>query len=727
VILLLALVLGSAHVQAHAAVAATSITGTVVDTTGSPIAGAEILARADRAVARAVSAADGTWTIAIDAVPPVQITVSSPGFADATLAVTAAGTPVRIELSPQAIAERITVTGDAERRLSIESSATILDRAALAGAPALALDDQLRVVPGFSLFRRTSSLVANPTTQGVTLRGMSASGASRTLVVAEGVPLNDPFGAWVYWDRVPVAALDTVTVSRGAASDVHGNDALGGVITLSLRTAPGVDVRIEGGARGTFRVSGYAASSRRQTRFGVAAESLRTDGYVVVAPESRGAIDVPAGVRAGSAMGWFGAQPWGARLEARGGYYSEDRGNGTPAQVNATISRWGAGSARGFLAGGAWDARVDSTGTSYRQTFSAVSAARTMEQLTRLQWVSAASTGGAITWLRGWGSTTALLSASTRYSSAQLQEAPVTGGLVAPVVITPAWQRSDGIAFQGRFVVSPRASLEVGARAEAYRSRLRRPSASESVAYAFDPRVTLSWQAAPAETLRVSWLSGFRGPTMNELYRSFRVGNAITLANADLAPERVWGPEAAFTSQHARWTARAIAYATHLTNAIYSRTLSSGETIMRQRSNAAARAIGSELEFEWRAGRGIALSTSWAIDDSRFTSGDLDGKRVPQVPRAQGTLGVRLSHASASAAVNVRIFSSQFDDDVNAFELGAGSLADARVGWRASRHLELFGAIENALDAEIDTGRTPIRTIGAPRTARVGLRLFVGG
>ena len=67
------------------------------------------------------------------------------------------------------------------------------------------LDDQLRSVPGFSLFRRTSSRVANPTTQGVTLRGMSASGASRTLVLADGVPLNDPFGAWVYWDRVPVA------------------------------------------------------------------------------------------------------------------------------------------------------------------------------------------------------------------------------------------------------------------------------------------------------------------------------------------------------------------------------------------------------------------------------------------------------------------------------------------------------------------------------------------
>jgi outer membrane cobalamin receptor len=74
-----------------------------------------------------------------------------------------------------------------------------------------------------------------------------------------------------------------------------------------------------------------------------------------------------------------------------------------------------------------------------------------------------------------------------------------------------------------------------------------------------------------------------------------------------------------------------------------------------------------------------------------------------------------------SAALNVRVIGAQFDDDRNDFKLAAGSLVDARAGWRWSRHVELFGAIENAMDREIDTGRTPIRTIGAPRMARAGL------
>src|SRR6202012_2221786 len=65
------------------------------------------------------------------------------------------------------------------------------------------LDESLSAVPGFSLFRRTSSLNANPPTQGVSLRGIAGWGASRALVTLDGVPQNDPFGGWVIWSALP--------------------------------------------------------------------------------------------------------------------------------------------------------------------------------------------------------------------------------------------------------------------------------------------------------------------------------------------------------------------------------------------------------------------------------------------------------------------------------------------------------------------------------------------
>ena len=704
-----------------------ALMGVVIDVSGAPVPGAVVQTTGDAGSSETLTAQDGSWSIPVSSsARRVTVHVAAPGFSSVEREVTMPAAAVRIELHPVGITERVTVTGEAATRLAVESSATTLDQAALELSPALMLDDQLRSVPGFSLFRRTSSRVANPTTQGVTLRGLSASGASRTLVLADGVPLNDPFGAWVYWDRVPLAALQRVDVIRGGSGDVHGNDALGGVIRITTRTAPGFEVRLDGGGMGTKRASGYAATSRPRWNTGLAAESSTTDGYIVVAPESRGPIDVAANSKSASTSGWFGVTHASTEAMFRGGYFSESRGNGTPAQVNATATRWGAVSAHGVAGGGAWEARADLNSGNYRQTFSAViGAARAAERLTSLQWVHPGGGGVAVDWVRAAGRATALLSASSRASRGDLDEAAFsTAGVLGSTTRTRARQRSTGAVLQGRFDVTPAMTLEAGVRGERWTAENLDNRSADRGMWFFEPRVGASVRFTSDQTLRVSWLSGFRTPTMNELYRSFRVGNTMTFANASLDAEESWGPEIAYTMRHSRWSGRAIFYATHLGGAIYNRTLSSTPTlIQRMRSNGDARTIGSELELELRVWRAVALTTSWAINNSTFTSGELDGKRVPQVPRAQGAIGVRANALRFAGSVDLRIVGAQFDDDRNEFELRKGSLVDARAGWRLARGLELFGAVENLFDEDLDTGKTPIRTVGQPRTGRVGLNL----
>jgi len=100
----------------------------------------------------------------------------------------------------------------------------------IARSPTLTVDDLLRSVPGFSLFRRSGSLVAHPTTQGVSLRGIGPSGAGRSLVLFDGIPMNDPVGGWVYWNRIPTSAIGKIEVVRGATSQLYGSSALGGTI-----------------------------------------------------------------------------------------------------------------------------------------------------------------------------------------------------------------------------------------------------------------------------------------------------------------------------------------------------------------------------------------------------------------------------------------------------------------------------------------------------------------
>lgn len=703
----------------------TALSGVVTDSTGAVVAGAVVTVTFDDTRQELHSAADGTWTTSVPAgQQTVEVRVTAAGFASQERAVTLAAGKVRVELRPQGIAESVTVSADsAAARLAIDGSITSIDRSAIAAAPAMRLDDQLRSVPGFSLFRRTSSAVANPTTQGVTLRGLSASGASRTLVVSDDVPLNDPFGAWVYWDRVPMVALQRVDVIRGASGDIHGNDALGGVIRLTTRTTSGAEGWFDGGSLGTARGSGYGALSRGTWMAGASAEAMKTDGYIVVGPEARGSIDVPADSRSTSAMGWGGGTRGPFQATLRGGYFDERRGNGTPAQVNATITRWSGANAHGLLAGGVWDARGDVSVNNYRQTFSAATGTvRGGERLTALQWVHSIGAGAGVNWLRQMSRGQVLIGATSRTAHANLDEAAFSvAGVLGATVHTQPRQRGDGAVFQGRFDLSSRATVEAGARIDRWTLSKVGQTDPETHDTFFEPRVGLSFRATSDSTLRVSWLTGFRTPTMNELYRSFRVGNTLTNANANLKPEKSSGPEVAFTMQRERWTGRAILYATSLSGAIYNRTVSQGATIVRIRDNGDARAIGSELELEWRAFRTLAVTTAWTATDSKFTSGELNGKRTPQVPRAGGSVGVRVNAGGLSAALNVRVVGAQFDDDINTLKLDKASLVDGRAGWRLARRVELFAAIENAMDREIDTGKTPLRTIGAPRTGRAGL------
>ena len=77
-----------------------------------------------------------------------------------------------------------------------------------------------------------------------------------------------------------------------------------------------------------------------------------------------------------------------------------------------------------------------------------------------------------------------------------------------------------------------------------------------------------------------------------------------------------------------------------------------------------------------------------------------------------------------SVAALVRGSSSQFDDDLNtpAFELHPYAVFDFSVSRPITRSFQAIFSVENLFDQDYDTGRTPLRTIGWPRTIRVGVR-----
>ena len=708
------------------ATAARDITGIVVDPSGAPVPGASVrVSAAGREVTHSITQADGTFSISVPSDVVVSVTVSADGFADESIRVEPdAREQARIVIRPRGIAERIDVSAASEElRVTTPASATVLDRAALQSAPEWTVDDQLRSVPGFTLFRRSTSRVANPTTQGVTLRGLASSGASRTAVLSDGIPLNDPFGGWVYWDRVPIASIERIEVARGGSSDLHGSDALGGAIRISTATGGGTRLWFDGGSHGSARLSGFSGGSLSSLDVFGAVEAATTDGYVIVAPESRGPIDVAASSRYATGTGGVNGPLGGtARFEVRGSYFDEDRGNGTPFQTNATIVRQGSASAIGSALGGNWSLRAFAASQDYDQTFSAVAADRRSERPLSFQHVDTSSLGTTAEWLRGSARYGLLVSGAYRRVNADLLETPATAG--AAGTLTPARQQTGAGTVQLSLQPADRVSVGGGVRAEVWTSELRSTGGQNTLWRAL-PRASVAAQITDTVSLRGAVHRAYRTPTINELYRPFRVGNVLTQANPSLGPEESFGVEGALLFRRSRTSARVIGFWTRLDDAVVNVTLSSiPSLIVRERQNAGRiRSAGAELEADLRLSAHMTLRSAVAYIDSVFVEGaGLDGLRVPQVPQWQASTGIQGTWSGLTFSCDWRFIGEQFDDDRNQFLLDESSMINARAGWRLRQSLEIFGAIENAFDEEQDVGRTPLRTIGLPRTARVGVR-----
>ena len=207
---------------------------------------------------------------------------------------------IEVRLRPAGYTEQLVVTATrSEQRIAdVPASVNVVTNEQIEQSPAVVADDVLRQVPTFSLFRRTSSIAANPTAQGVSLRGIGPSGVSRTLVLLDDIPFNDPFGGWVYWTRVPMMNAERIEIIDGASSSLYGNYAMGGVINIvTNRPAPRTVIfKPQYGNRSTPKMDLFA--SHVWGRFGVTfdATTLQTDGYEIVAEEERGAIDNEANV-----------------------------------------------------------------------------------------------------------------------------------------------------------------------------------------------------------------------------------------------------------------------------------------------------------------------------------------------------------------------------------------------------------------------------------------------
>lgn len=620
------------------------------------------------------------------------------------------------------------------------------------------IDEMLATSPSFSLYRRQSAIFGNPTSAGVSLRNTGATAASRSLVLLDGIPQNDPFGGWVNWARYDALTLESARVVSSSQSAAWGNLAPAGVIQLD--GAGGVEERhllkFGGGSYGSMGAStANTMTSGDGTRaVSFAAFGYQTDGFYALDESQRGAVDRKLETE------FFGEElkfAWllapGVTLEPKFAHYSEDRCNGTELSQNSTDAFDFSLRLMSEDAAVSWQAVAWHQRREFESVFTSVKDDRSSESIALNQFdVPGLGTGAA--WSAAWGDEEAwsfqsgadfrCLSGETNEDVGTFRRREAGGEQwLAGAFVGSAWQMTK----TDRIHINSRADQWANDEGRRIETSLKSGDLLREELYddrdGFEPSASIDWihEMPRGVESRLAFGSGFRLPTLNELYRPFRVRNDIVEANADLDPERFLNAEAGLdwrvsnelklgAAVFHHWISDAIANVP-VTDPVkigeLFPTLSSDGTGSLRDNVEEARVAGIEASGEWSPHEAVTLKLSGLWSKTEFGKSPeqplLEGKPFPQSPDLR-----LISSADWRVCDSLTFFggleygSSQFDDALASRVIP--DYTSARVGalWKSGDATYQI-RLENLFNEEIVTGLSSdgLRTLAAPRALWVSV------
>jgi outer membrane receptor protein involved in Fe transport len=668
--------------------------------------------------------------------------------------------------APAAKPEQITVTAYRAPLGVLESPVTtrLLTSQQLRSTAGIAFDDQLRQLPGVELFRRSSSLVANPTSQGISLRALGSTSASRTLVTEDDVPLNDPLGGWIHWQEQPELSIQSVELVRGGASDLYGSSAIGGVVNIipALPSFKELEVRSTFGGEETYDNSLLAAAHQGPWNLLAAGGLIGTDGYIQESPSQRGPVDAASNVHSQNALLLAGRDFRNLKFFVRGTGFDESRHNGTPYQMNATrLIRYSTGADWQNAHSTAVALRFYGSDERYRQTFSSISnlpnfgdaacTYRCGETPSKFSYVPDNELGASAHWSQPFGAGLLFVAGADAHDVRVWdREQSYTG---TDALTNLADHQRDSAAYVEAMWAHKGWTLVASSRMDWFQNYdghetqwngstwlptpTQPPQRDERI---FDPRLGLSRKLSDHWALTASGFRAFRSPTPSELYRSTQVGNQLTMANGNLLSERATGWEAGLAAQRSWGSIRSSYFLTEVNRPIVALTTNpvSSPILLMRENLGQIESRGISLDYELAPRSWLAVDGGYQYAHAVVSRGTQDlGNWIPEVARNMATLNLRASRTRlGTISLESRLSGRQFDDDANAYLLHGYFRLDAYASHNFTRspfgarlfgsQIEIFAAGENLFNRSIEVSKTPTTTLGQPRTARAGILIHLG-
>ena len=638
-------------------------------------------------------------------------------------------------------AQTVVVSASRGTRLdNMDISTTVLTRDQIEAAPEPTLDQILNKIPGV-VIPTQPSMQLHPTGQVLSIRGFGTSTNGLTLVLLDGVPINDPYFRTVNWAQIPKDSIERIEVIRGGgATSLWGNMAMGGVINIVSRSPADGEksVSVSGGNHGTHALDanlGFHLADHLS--LGLNVDTTDSKGYdptpliyrnPAMSATTSHVADVGAVVNYDPMPGsHYFARLQASRTQEDGLTYALANNTWDTYRLTAGAeTRPWAGAHLG-LSGWYQDSSMETQNVANASYTLATPTAGTpyISQQERASYHSLGASGYLgidSDWLRD-----LKIGADWRKTAVddplQLFNASSALGNIASF----ATHRFEGLFAQGTY--RPGAiplditlglredfwqASDAGTRGQYQGSAIDTTLPGRSFDH-FDPRLGAKLAIGGGWDVRAAAYRNFSAPGLNQMYRSFASGGNYTVPNTDLRPQTNQGYEAGLDYHRDSVNLAATVYSNRVSDYIDYTTVQTGcaaannycgtgvsaATSLRQYVNAGTATLrGFELLGDWRVIDGLTLTGGFTRTSAFLTSStiasDPTHRQLGQIPRWIATAGAQWQVAQAlQLSLQLKSFGQYWNNTAHSQINQAATLADLGVDYRLSQIFTLFGSAQN--------------------------------
>lgn len=624
------------------------------------------------------------------------------------------------------------------------------------------LDDAIKLNSNAGLFRRSSNKLSNPTISGLNLRPIAPNGASRSLVNLEDIPLNDPFGNWVNFGAISNMALDDVRITKGASIVANSQSGILGLVELSLKPSNQFKnyLALDMGESGENAIAIGGAFLNSQIHYA----KSKSIGDIGIPPNKRNIVDIaPSGSDESIILGHEGelcqsqSCPNFSILMLK---YDGSR-NANLLNAKSTISNEILGinlfkNANKDNLGyqlNLWQNKSDFSNISV-----SINSTRNLASIANTQFKTPANGNGLHFSLRKiTGNFTNEIGADIRNLKGETHEyyryinaAPtrlrqsggksINNGIFIQSNYSnnnsifdfsyryDVWKNSNGLRYEYD-IIQNQNLLSV--------KYDKREYELPSMKFAYKNQINdnVAW--------RFSFYKAYRIPSLNELYRPFRVGNDVTEANENLVPELIKGVEFGLEQDfNFGLKSQSNVFFNIIENPIINKTIAIGPishpiagfiasgALLRQRVNIGSiEAIGFESFNQYKISSNMSLFFNLSLLKANLkntNSSILEGNIPAQSPNYIVNMGVEKSYGDLNIAINHFIESSKFEDDLNLIKLERAQKTDIYLSYKLKQNISIYTQFYNVFNHKNEIAKTidGLETFDKGRAMNFGIKIY---